>query len=515
MRKTFVIGALGLVAIAAVAAVGRGLWSGTGADRPPPLVEPAPLQPLTRTSVIIAPTAIALTAIRDSLETMAPRNLTGQRPDPLRDLLSNAELGWNVTRGPLAVAGRADGLTVTTSLSGVFRLTGQLSAKVGDLGAALGGLLGGSIGRELQNVTGRTLDQRADLRGNVTMTARPTIAPTWRLEPNLQANVSLADAALTVAGVRLSVGNEAKPLIERSVAEQVALLQSRLRTDPFIEAAARREWQKLCRAIPLGAAGAGLPALWLELRPTRAFAAQPRTDARAVTLVLGVQAETRITPSQTTPDCPFPANLDIVPQTEQGRVRIGLPIDVPLAEVSRLVDARLKGRTFPDDRNGAYELDVQGATIAASGDRLLISVRVKGRETKSWFGFAADATVHVWGRPVLDRADQSLRLADVSLAVESETAFGLLGTAARAILPYLQDAVAQNAVIDLKPLLANARANVASAVSEFRQARDGVRVEAQITDLRLADIAFDARTLRIVAEAEGTATVDITSLSGL
>jgi len=64
--------------------------------------------------------------------------------------------------------------------------------------------------------------------------------------------------------------------------------------------------------------------------------------------------------------------------------------------------------------------------VAASGDRLLISLLVKAKEKQSFFGFGGEATVHVWGRPVLDQAQQTLRLTDVELAVESEAAFGLL-----------------------------------------------------------------------------------------
>ena len=138
-----------------------------------------------------------------------------------------------------------------------------------------------------------------------------------------------------------------KPLLDRAVDEQVGALQARLRNDPFIEQAARREWAKLCRSIPLGKAAAGVPDLWLEVRPVRAVAAQPRIDASAVTLTVGVQAETRITPTESKPDCPFPATVEIVPPMEQGRVAIGVPIDLPFTEVNKLIEAQLKGRTFP------------------------------------------------------------------------------------------------------------------------------------------------------------------------
>ena len=66
--------------------------------------------------------------------------------------------------------------------------------------------------------------------------------------------------------------------------EQTTALETRLRNDPFIENAARTEWTKLCRSISLGAAGQGMPNLWLEVRPTHAIAAQPKIDSNAVTL---------------------------------------------------------------------------------------------------------------------------------------------------------------------------------------------------------------------------------------
>ncbi|MGA6962670.1 MAG: DUF4403 family protein, partial [Xanthobacteraceae bacterium] len=143
-------------------------------------------------------------------------------------------------------------------------------------------------------------------------------------------------------------------------------------------------------------------------------------------------------------------------------------------------------------------------SVAASGDRLLISVAVRANETKSWFGFGADATIHVWGRPILDPARQMLRLGDISLDVESQAAFGTLGAAARAALPYLEQTLSDKAVIDLVPLAQDARKNVANAMADFTKRTDSIRVDAEVTDLRLVGLEFDAKTLRVVGEADGT-----------
>jgi hypothetical protein len=303
-----------------------------------------------------------------------------------------------------------------------------------------------------------------------------------------------------------------KPVIDKAVNDQLAGVEARLRNDPALESNARAQWAKLCRSIPLQGAASSLPQLWLELRPTRAIAAQPRIDASAVTLTLGLEAETRITPAQTKPDCPFPAALVIVPPAP-GRLSIGVPIDMPFTELSKLLDAQLAGKTFPED-GSAVGVTVKRAAVAASGDRLLISLLVNARE-KSFFGFGGEATVHIWGRPTLDQAQQVLRLTDIELAVESEAAFGLLGGAARAAAPYLQAALAEKAVVDLKPFASNAQKRIAAVISDFQKNEDGVRVAAEITALRLAGIAFDSKTLRVIAEANGAINVSVTALPGL
>jgi Domain of unknown function (DUF4403) len=362
----------------------------------------------------------------------------------------------------------------------------------------------------------KAINANAELKGNITITSRPKLAAAWRIEPNLGAQVTLGDTSLSVAGARISVPAQVKPVIDKSVADQIAVAGARIRSDGALERNARAQWAKACRSIPLQGTGAAssVPALWLELRPTRAIAVQPHVDASAVTLTLGIEAETRITPVQTTPTCPFPDKISIVPPTPAG-VSIGIPIDLPFTDIDKIVETQLAGRTFPEDGSGSVDVTVKRASVAASGDRLLISLLVNAKEKKSLFGFGGEAMVHIWGRPVLDQAQQTLRLTNVEMAVESEAAFGLLGAAARAVMPHLQKALAEKATVDLKPFLTNAQKKVATAISDFQQNEDGVRVVAEITSLNLADIAFDSKTLRVIAEAAGTINVYVTALPGL
>ena len=418
----------------------------------------------------------------------------------------------------MVASGQSNTLTITTPLNGSVRITGQIGntagKAVGGIGGAIGNLLGGNaVGKQIEDLAVKTLDQRTDFRGNVVMTSRPQLTSAWRIEPNLAGRLDFNDAGTNIAGVKVNLGNEIKPVLDPIVSNQITALQARLRNDPTIERSAREQWIKMCRSIPLGGEKTGLPPLWLEMRPVRATAAQPQVDARNVTITIGVQAETRILPNETKPNCPFPAQLELVPPMQDGVLAVGVPIDMPFTELNRLIEPQLKGRHFPEDGSGPVDVEVLGASLAAAGDRLLISLRVKAREKKSWFGFGTEATVHIWGKPVLDQQNQIMRLTDISLAVESEAAFGLLGTAARAAMPYVQKALADKAAIDLKPFANDARAKIAAALREFQQGgSNGVRVDASVTGLRLTGIEFDANTLRVIAEANGAVKVAVTQL---
>jgi hypothetical protein len=448
----------------------------------PGLATLPPLPPVNRNSSIVAPIKIPLTLIRDAAERAAPRNFAGKADNPAAQILQNADIGWTASRGAISATGVNGVLSLSTSLTGAVRVTGSLSAN-------------------------------AEIKGNVVMTARPALAENWRIDPGMTAQVNLGDTNLSVAGARLNVPSQVKPVIDRAVNEQIASLQQRIRNDPALERNARRQWTQMCRSIPLQGA-AGFQDLYLELKPVRAIAAQPRIDTSNITLTLGVEAETRITTAATKPDCPFPQTLAIVPATT-GKLNIGVPIDMSFTDITKILRAQLAGKTFPEDDSGAAEVTVKQVSVAAAGDRLLISLLVHAKEKKSWFGFGGEATIHIRGRPVLDQAQQIVRLTDIQLAVESEAAFGLLGAAAQTALPYLQHALAEKTVLDLKPFASNAREKIAAMIADLQRSENGARVTAEISSLKLAGIAFDSKTLRVIAEAAGAVNVELKTLPAL
>src|SRR3954451_3266060 len=201
-----------------------------GKVAPPVLVELPPLPPAPRSSVVMAPVAIALSAIRDAADHAAQRTFTGKAENPVSQILQNADIGWTASRGAISATGAQDVLSLSTPITGTLNVTGSLSAKAtGALGDALGGLLGGNVAKQIGSVNIKALNASAEIKGNVTITARPKLAAAWRIEPNLAAQVTLGDTNLSVAGARVNVPAQVKPLIDKTVTDQINAVQTRLR----------------------------------------------------------------------------------------------------------------------------------------------------------------------------------------------------------------------------------------------------------------------------------------------
>ena len=517
-RRKIIIGAL-IVAVI----IGGTLWVeeafwpfGPSYLRQPALAVTPPLKPNTRTSVVTVPVAVALTAIHTTLDATAPRSFTGKRENPMSDPFGKTDIGWTIGRGAIALAGRPEGLTLSVVALGYaarYR-PGRREAKkaTGGPDDGLAGMINPDFERGLQDLLTGGMDQRGEVRGNATLTARPSLLPNWRIDPKLTGHVTIAEGGLSIGGMTIDVSDEVKSAIDRTVSEQVNVMQTKLRNDSTIEQIARREWTKLCRSISLASVAAGAPNLWLELRPIRAFLSQPLIDSTAVTLSVGAEAETRIVSAATKPDCPFPARLEIVPPVEQGRFAVAAPIEIPFTEISRILNAQLRGRTIPENADAAAQVTVLRARVVPNGDRLLISFLVKAREQTTWFGFNARATVFISVRPVLDREQQKIRLTDMLLDVQSNAAFGLLGAAARTAIPYFQEALEEYAVIDLKPYAVSARTGIAAIIAGYDKQDDGLSTDAAVTELRLVGIEFDSKTLRVIAEAEGRGKIAVSKL---
>src|SRR3954452_251246 len=243
MRLKTILIAVAVIAVSFFMSLKALDWLSPRGGPAPVLVELPPLPAVPRTSTIIAPIAITLNAIRDAADRGTPRNFAGKAANPAEQILQNADIGWTAARGPITATGAQEVLTLTTPLTGTLNITGSLSSKVtGAVGDVLGGLLGGNAAKQIGSINIKNVNASAETKGNVAVTARPLLIPNWRGDPNLTAEVDLSDSSLPVAGVRVNVPAQMKPVIDNAVTDQLAAVQARLRNDPALETNARAQW---------------------------------------------------------------------------------------------------------------------------------------------------------------------------------------------------------------------------------------------------------------------------------
>ena len=110
----------------------------------------------------------------------------------------------------MTVSGQPNELAMSVPLNGTLRLTGQIATQAGNLTSSITGLLDEWIAKDVGLLTGKVLDQRAELHGQVVVHSRPALTANWRLEPNLTAQVALSKSTVSLAGFNLDISNEAQ-----------------------------------------------------------------------------------------------------------------------------------------------------------------------------------------------------------------------------------------------------------------------------------------------------------------
>src|ERR1700757_1764535 len=106
--KTIALG-VGVVAVSFVVSLKAMNWLSPGDPvKAPAIAEPPPLPPVARSSFMVAPVVISLSAIRDAAEHAAQRNFSGKADNAVAQVLQNADVGWTASRGPIAVSGDQD-----------------------------------------------------------------------------------------------------------------------------------------------------------------------------------------------------------------------------------------------------------------------------------------------------------------------------------------------------------------------------------------------------------------------
>src|SRR3981189_1477412 len=105
-----VLAAVAVIALSFVASLKVMDWlAPRGTMAAPVLAELPPLPPAPRSSAVVAPGAVAPSAIRDAADHAAQRTFAGKAENPVSQILQNADIGWTASRRAITATGGAGG----------------------------------------------------------------------------------------------------------------------------------------------------------------------------------------------------------------------------------------------------------------------------------------------------------------------------------------------------------------------------------------------------------------------
>jgi Domain of unknown function (DUF4403) len=372
------------------------------------------------------PVAVPLAEVRRIVEASLPLRMNDERRQEISGALEDDFYRYALERGPVAV-GFADG-----RLSFAFAVHGRLT-----------------IGGRLRPL-GLPVEQTVELEGRVHGTASPAITPAWQPDPQPVARIDVDRADLEVlslfpVSVRGLLAGALNPVLDRELQRAAG----RLLADLALRRKAEAAWRSLHAARRV----ADGETLWIRFQPM-AISLAPVTLKDEV-LHTGFGITGLVSLALGSPLAPPPTAL--LPPLGRDAERAGgfeveLPVAAPPAELSRWVDAALRGMRFRAGRD--REFTIRSASLGAEGERLVLTLDLQTGQR--------DGRLILRGRPALDPGTSVLRLADLDYDLASGSLF--LKLANRLHRTELLARLQKAARLDLAPLLARADREAARAV---------------------------------------------------
>ena len=227
--------------------------AGTGEIAPPP-----PLQPVTRTSRDRAGRGRAL-AIREAGGRRAAQVRRQERKPARRSARQGRHRLDRSRAAPWRSPAQPTGLNISTHAQRLAprhrpdRRPGRQPHRRARRPARQ------QLGSRVQKLTTRALDQRADIRGNVTVNARPALLPTWRIEPNLSGKSRSPTAASLSPGSSSTSPTKSSRCSTRRSTSRSAAWQRGCATTHRSKTRRASNGRQMCRSIPLGGGAPALP----------------------------------------------------------------------------------------------------------------------------------------------------------------------------------------------------------------------------------------------------------------
>jgi len=345
----------------------------------------------------------------------------------------------------------------------------------------------------------REEDKNLHFRGTITMVSQPKVDRQWRVKPNLSGGIRFSEAYIHF-GVPISVRGELTPIANRLINEHLGEIERDAQQSLDLRARVRPIWNLLSQPTRL----TDDQKIWAVIEPRAAYMEQVRAANERIHFGLGLDFIARTIMGTPRPDQTRHEVPDLVVGEKGGNgFRLAVPFTVSYGEITRALNQELDDWETTVGENVTVTVD----SVNIYGDRENVFVKAHFRARHQWT--RAHGDLYFRGRPVLNQAEQQLKITDVDFDVN--TANALVSSAAWLHRKALIRQLEKQLEFDVEPLFGQSISEVNGQLSDLR-IEDRLRLSAEIRQASLASLMLAPDGFVVLALAEGTSTAEVLQL---
>ena len=331
---------------------------------------------------------------------------------------------------------------------------------------------------------------------------QPSINQNWQLQLAANSTIQWNESPrVEVFGVDIDIQSKIEKPIQKALNKALHKQQQKMARDNRFRKRVEDFWAALQQPKQLK----GPIPLWLKANPSALNLSTIRIDANAIQVDLSLRTTLTTSGNPDNLNQPKPLPALVHQTTESTAIRISLPLALAYEDLAASLQKRLKDRPLAF-KQGKTSIAVKSIEIYPNNDRLVLAAKVR----LSGLGdlLTSDGEIYISGKPVIDNHNKILKLADVGFSRQLDSAFW--NTATRLIHEQLLSGLQTALVYDFS----DSYEALHQSINQQLQAQKNkkLKLNGQLYSLEIKNIQPDLDELRLILEAQGEVSLEITSL---
>lgn len=342
-------------------------------------------------------------------------------------------------------------------------------------------------------------DKNLHFKGNLLLSASPTINEEWRLIPNLKGDINFSEAYFHF-GAEISVRGKLMEKLKPKLDENISDIENKIKQDITIKNKLTPFWNSLKKPIKVS----DEYNVWSTIYPDRIYFNDINVSNNKINLAIGLGFKTKTYVGSKPNDIQPPVIPNLTKQKNQDNsINLNIPVLLEYTELTKIANEKTAGKEF----NAGDKVKVTFDRIDLYGDSknvfIKAKIRAKHKLTK------AEGTVYLLGVPYLDNINQIVQIRDVEFDLKTKNF--LLNSANWLLHKKVIEKIEEKAIFDLKPSIEKAKSSVNEKLSNVH-IDDKLKIKGRLDLLSLDNLILSEKALIVSMQLSGRSEVEVLKL---